>query len=293
MEGALCAVLLGMVLCSLAVALLPRQLAFIATHGKSAKKRGDAQIGKAARSSIDSILATVSAWTVSKSLFRCMYAFGIVVTLYHMVSLSLPLLSSPSPSSSPSSSMFGHGDARWMNCMFSLLLLEFHLVRRLWECYYCTIYSDSVMHVSGLLCGLLHYLLVPLCIIQGTMSESNRLYHSSTWKVASIGLFVASNYYQYQYHRILFKMKLKFADSYALPTEALFRHVCCPHYLMEILIYFSFLLQSPCSMSLIFLQIWVTANLCVVAHQNLMFYREKFKDVKGLKRWKRIVPYVW
>ena len=281
MEALLSTILLCMILCSIAVAILPNHLIFIATHGKNAKGRDGTHNGK----TMNGFLAVVSTWTVPKSLFTYMYIFGIIVSSYHIVSLLSPL--------SINIYVSGHGDIRWMNCISSLLLLEFHLIRRLWECYYCTIYGDSVMHVSGLFCGLLHYFLVPLCIKHGNMSNSNPISASQTWKLLSIALFFVSNYFQYQHHLILYKMKLKFADSYALPKGALFRYVCCPHYLMEILIYFSFLMQSPKSLSLVFLEIWVACNLCVVAHQNLMFYRKKFKDAEQLKRWKRVIPLVW
>jgi len=292
------AVLLCMSLCSVVVAVIP-SMSFIARHGKIDKVSSwtfKVQHSKLASSSTTSsisdrwsrLMTVISKWRVSKSLFKYMYLFGILVSLYHILSML-------------SMDTSTH-DGRWTNGMNSLLLLEFHLLRRLLECCYCTIYGNSLMHVSGLLCGLLHYFLVPLCIVHGNLNSSNRANVSgingiheedSTWTFLSVMLFFVSNYFQLDSHLVLYRMKLKYAESYALPTDSLFQYVCCPHYLMEILIYFSFWMISPRSLSLLCLVIWVASNLSVVANQNLLFYCEKFKDSDKINSWKRIIPFIW
>jgi len=178
------------------------------------------------------------------------------------------------------------------DCIINLILLEFHLIRRLWECYYCTIYGNSLMNISGILCGLVHYFLAPLCIIYGNMNN-NKSSYDSLWKSLSIIIFFVANYFQFESHLILYRLKVKYSKSYMVPTGSLFKYICCPHYLMEIFIYLSFWMNSPCSLSLICLQIWVISNLSVVANQNLKYYKEKFKNEYDLKNWKRMLPYVW
>lgn len=279
-ELIVCFVLVCMTICSILVLLIP-QLSFIASHGKIAKVSSwtlKRYIGQPT-----DVMMIVSRWKVSKSLFKYMYIFGIATTSYHILSISL---------------MYKNINVdieriRLNNCINTLLLLEFHLFRRLLECFFCTIYGNSLMHISGLLCGLLHYFLVPLCIVHGNLNAQNSLNTDSTWTFLTMSIFFASNYFQLDCHLILYRMKLKFAESYALPKESLFEYVCCPHYLMEILIYFSFWMTSPNSLSLLCLLLWVVSNLSVVANQNLLFYKEKFKDCNQLKKLKRIFPLIW
>jgi len=278
-EYIICIILITMTLCSILVAILP-SLNFIANHGKHNNKKK--MNNNKNNNIIIMILNILSKLEVSKSLFKYMYWFGIIISFYHIIFIIM------------------NTNIQIMDCLINLLMLEFHLIRRLWECYYCTIYGNSLMNISGLLCGLVHYFVVPLCIIYGNnnndnnnnciLSQKNSIF---LWKSLSITIFFVANYFQFESHLILYKLKIKYSESYTLPTDSMFKYVCCPHYLMEILIYISFWMSSPCSLSLICLQLWVISNLSVVANQNLTYYKEKFKDKYDLKNWKRIFPYLW
>ena len=271
-----------MTLCSILVATLP-SLHFIANHGKhnsnnnSNKKTNN---HKEKKNIIIMIIEMLSKWEVSKSLFKTLYWFGILISLYHIITIIMINRN--------------NDNLQMMNCLINLILLEFHLIRRLWECYYYTMYGEALMNISGILCGLVHYFLVPLCIIYGDTTNNDCLSsYNSIWKLLSTVTFFAANYYQFESHLILYKLKTKYSGSHMLPKDSLFKFVCCPHYSMEILIYLSFWMKSPCSLSLICLQVWVISNLSVVANQNLKYYKDKYKDEYDMKNWKRILPYVW
>ena len=83
-------------------------------------------------------------------------------------------------------------------------------------------------------------------------------------------------------------------DIYSLPEGFGFEFVSCPHYTSEILIYISFWILSPSSLSLFSMTLWVTCNLSVVADSQFLWYKKHFpEETKKRKNWKRIFPFIW
>jgi len=201
--------------------------------------------------------------------------------------------------------------------LFCFLL---HSARRFLECVYITSYGNSKMHVLGYLCGLFHYVLVPVCLVLANddqflftvKSHESSCYTPFHRLPVALLLYVAASYQQFISHKILYDLKTHASanshyrqrgkksrtvggtlQSYKVPRGSLFEYVCCPHYLQEIIIYFSFYLISPSSPTLLFLFIWVTANLSVVSCNQLQWYKEEFSTNKLPKHWKRIFPFIF
>jgi 3-oxo-5-alpha-steroid 4-dehydrogenase 3 len=81
--------------------------------------------------------------------------------------------------------------------------------------------------------------------------------------------------------------------SYSIPKGLLFQYVCCPHYLQEVCIYFSFVLLQPTSISMICLLLWVISNLSVSANNQFKWYKHHYNAKEYPKDWKKLIPFIW
>ena len=227
---------------------------------------------------------------VPKRYFRHMYWTGLASTLIIVLLVK-----------------YGHYKIN-KDTIFIIFLFFLHVLRRLWECYYMTLYQNSSMHIMGYLVGIIHYIISPLCIL--TISNCKEYQRVTiiavVKKLISITIFTCGTYIQYHSHHTFYKLKERKIEiknepqyeknySHSLPTGFLFNYICCPHYFGEILIYFSFcIFTSEISMSMILLVVWVQSNLSVVALQNLKWYKNKFgRDPNFPKSWKSVIPFIY
>lgn len=171
-----------------------------------------------------------------------------------------------------------------------LLLFSLHVMRRFLECIFMTHFGTSRMHIAGYLCGILHYVLVPITFVRGH-------YNSSPFDILWLILFALSSFFQWRVHKYFFAVNERREEDngrkiYCLPAGPMFSLVCCPHYLAEILLYISLSLLVPsiCTAALV---LWVTSNLCVVGRNQYLWYERQFGDKATSKRWNAVIPYVW
>lgn len=216
---------------------------------------------------------------ISKYHFKIMYQVGIVTGFIVLVIYWLKLV-----------------DTQNTSKYLSLVLFLIQVSRRLWESYHITVNGTSTMHLGGLIVGILHYILVPLTLVLSDYSYSP----SISCIAVAIVIFTLSNYFQYKHHIILYDLKMssmksKTTINHGLPRGMLFRYVCCPHYLLETLVYFSFYMLQVNSFARLSMLLWVISNLSVVAHENLQWYRQEFPSefIHQAKSWKRIFPFIW
>lgn len=181
--------------------------------------------------------------------------------------------------------------------IISLIVYQIQVLRRFLECLYMTKYEKSQIHLFAYLFGIIHYIFVPFTLLESSnQMEVDRIKPSVELILVSLTIFAIASYYQFRCHLILFNMKTVYSTGYLLPNDSLFYYVCCPHYLMEILIYTSFYLLDVTSTSRLFLLLWVISNLSVVANENMIWYKKEFPDeikVKVSKQYKRLIPFVW
>lgn len=247
--------------------------------------------------------------------------------------------------------------------LIAVVLLILHLCRRLYECMYVHSWNkQSKMHIAGYFLGILHYFLLPMVFlyprpIQIDDSLTVKSNIAFIRLLSSIILCIAGQFEQYKHHFILANMRKcdfdkNIRDSYgnnkkrtkspacistfdherrhgeySIPTSRLFDFVTCPHYLAEIIIYFSFAIllrsakihegikydaySSPTSIQKLsklvnipshlgFLSsfkhlgvfIWVLTNLSISSMQSHSWYLKRFGESYPKKR-KRLFPFCW
>lgn len=146
-------------------------------------------------------------------------------------------------------------------------MLLFHSIRRLYETLYISKYSNkSRMNWSHYAVGLWFYSVIH--IILNIQLYSNEI--STTFNRAAFYLFIVASVEQFSSHLILSKLV-----KYSLPTDGLFKYVCCPHYLCEIGIYASLVVYNA---EFLFPLVWVIASLSLSAMETRNYYKTKFKD---------------
>lgn len=114
---------------------------------------------------------------------------------------------------------------------------------------------------------------------------------SKTVGVAAV-LFVLATSKQSQCHRHLASLK-----KYTLPSEGWFRHIVCPHYTAECLIYLSLsFVAAPqgkmVNQTVLLGLVFVAVNLGATAAGTKKWYSSKFGEDKVRDKW-RMIPFVF
>ena len=276
-------------------------------------------------------------FAMHKRRFIDFYATGIIVTS------TLVLSNHASIASDPHAKRIGHNDYEWI----PTCLLLTHLIRRYCECKWVQkSSSSSQMHFAGYLVGILHYFSLPFILVPypcyhsacdeddnpfpGACSDDMDMQHAPIKKLINVFAIIGCIYFQYEqhmHHLILARLRNNEPASamYSIPVSGWFKHVSCPHYLAEIMIYFMFALimhngphtpvqsdvrgwekhlpaHSPDTASLtlttIFkskhwiLLVWVIVNLSISAMRTHDWYLKNFGGTYPAQR-KRLIPFIW
>lgn len=187
------------------------------------------------------------------------------------------------------------------------LVLMFQMSRRLFESLFVHKWSsEKISNISALLL-VGFYVAVPISPLLELISKNclssnnnnnNELHNFNRLILTfSLILFLFSSWAQHKSHKILASYR-KNSDSnsnkFVLPTGFLFDLVDCPHYGMEILIYFCFaLIQSFSGLEiysgwLIFL--FVIANLSNTANKTHEWYKTKFRETYPIEKRTALIP---
>jgi 3-oxo-5-alpha-steroid 4-dehydrogenase 1 len=107
-----------------------------------------------------------------------------------------------------------------------------------------------------------------------------------------IGLvfFISGFCINYQSDAILLKLRNSSETAYRIPQGGLYRWVCCPNYLGEIIEWIGWALATWSLPGLVF-AVWTMANLVPRARSNDRWYREHFPDYPEER--KILIPGVW
>eukprot|EP01126_Amoeba_proteus_P054674 TRINITY_DN673_c0_g1_i2.p1 TRINITY_DN673_c0_g1~~TRINITY_DN673_c0_g1_i2.p1 ORF type:complete len:128 (-),score=17.11 TRINITY_DN673_c0_g1_i2:114-497(-) len=125
------------------------------------------------------------------------------------------------------------------------------------------------------------------------VSKQNDIFFPHLWiVVTSLFFFLLGSYHQFACHQILAKLRHdgKNHNSYPTPHGDWFRHVSCPHYFSEILIYFSFALLNYQFITSWFIFIFVTENLMNTGIQTHNWYKNNVKNYPQDR--KAIIPFL-
>ncbi|KAG4973750.1 hypothetical protein AAZX31_11G108200 [Glycine max] len=214
------------------------------------------------------------------------------------------------------------GYVAWQ-AVFLLLMMEVHVLRRLYETIHVFNYSPSArMHAVGYLTGLFFYVGAPLSLCGGCAVEvfnflanlvtefivkgKNQMQVTELefWQVVNplfklgwkhwIGaaVFLWGWIHQHQCHKILGSLRhSRQADEYVIPHGDWFEIVSSPHYLSEIVIYASFVVATGGSnLTIWLLFVFVVANLSFAAVETHGWYRQKFEDYPSSRF--AIIPFI-
>jgi len=240
---------------------------------------------------------------VPKKLFVHLYVVGCGCAVYHL------LLAWEEETSDLNLSVSTERGVRdWPHILVHspqlllLVLWSCHVFRRLLESLYITHYGSSRMHLGGYVAGLIHYMVVPISLRETSAYTANSRGSWASWNVAVILfpclLFLLANFYQYEAHSILFRMKVeqlksKEPSNYQLPVESWFSITCVPHYTAEVVIYLCFALLSPLRCwSPKLLLLWVMMNLAVVARNQHSWYLQQYPS-QVPRPWYKLFPFIW
>ncbi|CAI2354413.1 unnamed protein product [Caenorhabditis sp. 36 PRJEB53466] len=186
--------------------------------------------------------------------------------------------------------------------LLALVLITFHVARRLYETLFVSVYSDSRMNLFHYVVGIVHYVVLPfsiLCETQGFATKAARFQISTTeielsqWLAAVI--FWACNWKQHQLAEQIANTRkgphgLIRNYAYGICFGGWFNLVSCPHFFFEICIYVSLYFIIPSAYVYKFVVLFVCVNQTFAALITHAWYHKTFPKYPPAR--KALIPYV-
>lgn len=184
----------------------------------------------------------------------------------------------------------------------AICLILIQVYRRLYECAFVSVYSESTMSILVYLIGCFFYIAIGPTILSEAEGFSKLRPPPSVdftvhwWHVFAVLLFFYASLHHHRSHVILANLRLDAKGEvitliHRMPTGDWFELVSCPHFFAEILIY----IAIGFALGLGFTT-WCLALLFVIVNQVAMglmthqWYQTKFKNYP--KSRKAIFPYI-
>ncbi|KAJ8764255.1 hypothetical protein K2173_005995 [Erythroxylum novogranatense] len=286
---------------------------------------------------------STKAFTVPQRLFLHFYVLGVMWTTFllvitwHYASKMAPLdsldyfgtttdLFGDSHMLSLHASHLLNTEQRYMIwiSVFLLLLMEIHVLRRLYETVYVFKYSSSArMHIFGYLTGLFFYTAAPLslchcCVLEAlnfaaeeaikldVRSQEKSLIEFCWWthmkpmiklgwfQWVGAAIFAWGWLHQCRCHSILGSLRKhgEQTDKYMIPYGDWFEIVSSPHYLAEMVIYVGLLVASGGANFIVWLLfVFVVANLTFAAAETHRWYLQRLKNYPRNRR--AVFPFIY
>jgi hypothetical protein len=177
--------------------------------------------------------------------------------------------------------------------IFIFAAYQTHLTRRVLECLFVHKSTDKFVPLVLFLAVLLFYSLSCLTISTScAFSLPNNITILAVLRmIIGISLFAIGNYHQHKAHVILANLRSTNAiKQYFIPYGDWFEYVSCPHYLAEILLYFSMMIMVPSSINMWGLWSFVTINLTSTGINTHAWYKNKFGNEYPKRR--AVFPFV-
>ncbi|KAK1827923.1 hypothetical protein QBC39DRAFT_313958 [Podospora conica] len=154
--------------------------------------------------------------------------------------------------------------------------------------------SRSTMWFVHWVLGLGFYLALSVAVwVEGSGAILGARTAAGGWKVAvAVPVFVFAWVNQHRCHKHLAGLK-----KYSLPSDGLFRHLVCPHYACECLLYFSLAVAGApegrwVNRTLLCATAFAVVNLGVTAAGTRRWYADKFGQEAVAKKW-NMIPFVF
>lgn len=188
--------------------------------------------------------------------------------------------------------------------IFTLILMIIQTSRRLYECLFISVYSsNSKINIIHYLFGHVFYIaaaLSTICPIIFSQTASKftfiALLDNLITKSRAIAFifFIYASHYQQKCHKILASLRKDKAgnvitEQHYVPAGGPFEYVSCPHFLIEVILYFLILVVQEFSntyWNLIFLMVLSTQTINAITEHK--WYKKKYKDYP--KERKAIIP---
>ncbi|KAL7065463.1 hypothetical protein AAHC03_05119 [Spirometra sp. Aus1] len=172
-----------------------------------------------------------------------------------------------------------------------LLVCLLHVTRRLYECLFVHVFSDSKMSIVHYLTGHFFYLSLPVCIICSEPTTDHGLASSVAFLAVIILLETGQHLAMKQLASLRPIDSKGMTARYLPPRGSLFSHVTCPHFSLELAFYIAVhfylgLRLVPFSA----LTVFVLVNQVCSAQQNHRWYVEHFPDYA--KHRKSVIPFL-
>ncbi|XP_076468210.1 polyprenal reductase-like isoform X2 [Babylonia areolata] len=178
--------------------------------------------------------------------------------------------------------------------LLTLTLEVAQVVRRSYETFFVNVFSRGAsMTLLHYLLGFVFYLSIGPCVLTGTDFRHLRAPDAidamdGMVYLTAVVIFLSASVVQHQSFRTLAALRMAGKDqgskprsTYPLPSGGLFELVSCPHFLAEILIYFSFCVVFRfCNVALLSLFIFVLVNQVLAALLNHQWYCRHFPVVR-------------
>ena len=135
-----------------------------------------------------------------------------------------------------------------------------------------TKHSDSTMHITHFLFGLVYYMAVSLSLLTASGPVDQQ-----TANLAVI-LFCWASYHQFRCHSILAGLRGG-QQVYGVPYGDWFEYVSSPHYAAEIIIYIAILITTDMNLFMLLNCVYQVSNFSVIcAVPTHGWYKSKFDD---------------
>ncbi|KAL8587624.1 hypothetical protein ACOMHN_045313 [Nucella lapillus] len=174
--------------------------------------------------------------------------------------------------------------------LLTLTLELLQVMRRCYETFFVNNFSKhATMTLLHYILGLVFYLSISMCALTGTdfrylhVPDAVSAMDGIAYAVAVV-VFLSASLVQHQSFRILAALRTsdkdtqsKMKSTYLLPRGGLFDLVSCPHFLAEIVVYFSFcIIFRFQNFVLISLFIFILVNQVLAALLNHQWYCQNF-----------------
>ncbi|XP_054711641.1 polyprenol reductase-like [Uloborus diversus] len=184
------------------------------------------------------------------------------------------------------------------------VLLSLQVIRRCYECFFVSIYSDAKMNVFHYIVGLTFYFGAGLSLIhdapgfENTEKNMNASYITGDWftwqHYVGAAIFVAAFLLQFQtniqFASLRKKGKSVTTDHY-MPSGGGFEYISCPHYFAEIVMYLAVcLIFKGRSYTWWLLCLWIVTNQVITGLMSHQWYLQKFEKYP-VKR-KAVIPFL-
>ncbi|XP_078381124.1 polyprenal reductase-like [Oculina patagonica] len=190
--------------------------------------------------------------------------------------------------------------------LVSLLLLLAQAGRRLFECLFISVFTGRI-HISHYLVGIFFYVFDATAMAASFLSVQkidkdwcSSCIHSLNafrwYQCFGVVVLLWASWHQWNCHNILAKLRHSANEQtikvYRIPYGDWFHYVSSPHYLAEILIYFSFfLIQKGQNIYIGLILLFTIQNLSLGATVTQKWYNRKFKEYPQNRC--RIFPFLY